>query len=122
MNISPTRTFSPQVKSVVPDYKTKQLPTAYRCKKSSDKKAPGELNYPRCMSIHYKTGNIYITDMSNHRVQVLSYNGDYLFMFSEKMNHPSRYLCISEYSVCYSAWWSLCEYVRARRETNEECW
>ena len=30
MNISPTRTFSPQVKPVVPDYKTKQLPTAYR--------------------------------------------------------------------------------------------
>ena len=67
MNISPTRTFSPQVKSVVPDYKTKQLPTTYRCKKSSDKKAPGELNYPKCMSIHYKTGNIYITDECNHR-------------------------------------------------------
>ena len=64
MNISPTRTFSLQVKSVVPDYKTKQLPTAYRCKKSSDKKVPGELNYPRCMSIHYKTGNIYIADES----------------------------------------------------------
>ena len=39
MNISPTRTFSTQMKSVVPDYKTKQLPTAYRCKKSSDKKS-----------------------------------------------------------------------------------
>ena len=62
MNISPTRTFSPQVKPVVPDYKTKQLPTAYRCKKSSDKKSPGELNVPRCMSIHYKSGNIYIAD------------------------------------------------------------
>ena len=43
MKISSTRTFSPQVKPVIPDYKTKQLPTAYRCKKSSDKKAPGEL-------------------------------------------------------------------------------
>ena len=74
------------------------------------------------MSIHYKTGNIYIADDYNHRVQVFSYNGDYLFMFSEKMNYPSRYLCISEYSVCYTVWWSLCEYVRARRETNEECW
>ena len=52
MIISPTRTFSPHVKSVVPDYKTKQLPTAYRCRKSSDKKAPGELNNPRLMSIH----------------------------------------------------------------------
>ncbi|KAI6658871.1 hypothetical protein LOD99_10928, partial [Oopsacas minuta] len=42
-NISPTRTFPPQVKPVVPDYKAKQLPTAYCCKKSN-KKAPGELN------------------------------------------------------------------------------
>ena len=93
MNISPTRTFSPNVKPVVPDYKTKQLPTAYRCKKSSDKKAPGELNSPSCMSIHYKSGNIYITDENNHRVQVFSYNGDYLFMFSEKMNYP-RGICV----------------------------
>ena len=98
MNISPTRTFFPQVKPVVPDYKTKQLPTAYRCKKSSDKKAPGELNYPTCMSIHYKSGNIYIADENNHRVQVFSYNGDYLFMFSEKMSEP-RGICVFQNTV-----------------------
>ena len=98
MNISPTRTFSPQVKSVVPDYKTKQLPTAYRCKKSSDKKAPGELNNPSCMSIHYKTGNIYIADTYNNRVQVFSYNGDYLFMFSDKMNYPVG-ICVFQNTV-----------------------
>ena len=98
MNMSPTRTFSPQVKPVVPDYKTKQLPTAYRCKKSSDKKSPGELNYPRCMSIHYKSGNIYIADEDNHRVQVFSYNGDYLFMFSEKMNNPVG-ICVFQNTV-----------------------
>ena len=98
MNISPTRTFSPQVKPVVPDYKTKQLPTAYRCKRSSDKKSPGELNSPKCMSIHYKSGNIYIADECNHRVQVFSYNGDYLFMFSEKMNHP-RGICVFQNAV-----------------------
>ena len=98
MNISPTRTFSPQVKPVVPDYKTKQLPTAYRCKKSSDNKAPGELNCPRCMSIHYKSGNIYIADENNNRVQVFSYNGDYVFMFSEKMNIP-RGICVFQNTV-----------------------
>ena len=98
MNISPTRTFSPQVKPVVPDYKTKQLPTAYRCKKSSDKKSPGGMNYPRCMSIHYKSGNIYIADQSNHRVQVFSYNGDYLFMFSEKMCVPLG-ICVFQNTV-----------------------
>ena len=98
MNISPTRTFSPQVKPVVPDYKTKQLPTAYRCKKASDKKSPGELYNPRCMSIHYESGNIYIADQNNHRVQVFSYNGDYLFMFSEKMNYP-RGICVFQNTV-----------------------
>ena len=98
MNMSPTRTFSPHVKPVVPDYKTKQLPTAYRCKKSSDKKTPGELNNPSCMSIHYKSGNIYISDEYNDCVQVFSYNGDYLFMFSEKMNNPIG-ICVFQDTV-----------------------
>ena len=98
MNISPTRTFSLQMKPVVPDYKTKQLPTAYRCKYSSDKKSPGGLNIPRCMSIHYKSGNIYIADGNNQRVQVFSYNGDYLFMFSEKMNYPIG-ICVFQNTV-----------------------
>ena len=107
MNISPTRTFSPQVKPVVPDYKTKQLPTAYRCKKSSDKKSPGELSGPRCMSIHYKSGNIYIADENNHRVQVFSYNGDYLFMFSEKMNYPVG-ICVFQNTVFVTQWGGHC--------------
>ena len=98
MNISPTRTFSPQVKPVVPDYKTKQLPTAYRCKISSDKRSPGELHYRSCMSIHYKSGNIYIADGNNNRVQVFSYNRDYLFMFSEKMYYP-RGICVFQNTV-----------------------
>ena len=98
MNLSPTRTFSTQVKPVVPDYKTKLLPTAYRCKESSDKKSPGELNSPRCMSLHYKSGNIYIAEASNHRVQVFSYNGDYLFMFSEKMSNPIG-ICVFQNTV-----------------------
>ena len=97
-NISPTRTFSPQVKPVVPDYKAKQLPTAYCCKKSSEQKAPGELYNPRGLTVHYKTGNIYIADMFNHRVQVFTCNGDYLFMFNEKMNHPVG-ICITHNRV-----------------------
>ena len=98
MNISPTRTFSPHVKLVVPDYKTKQLPTAYRCKKYSDTKSPGEMYNPRCMSIHYKSGNIYIADQNNNRVQVFSYNGDYLFMFGEKMSIPIG-ICVFQNTV-----------------------
>ena len=97
-NISPTRTFSPQVKPVVPDYRAKQLPTAYCCKKSSEQKAPGELNVPRGIAVHYKTGNIYIADQNNHRVQVFNCNGDYLFKFDEKMNSP-RGICIAQDGV-----------------------
>ena len=96
--ISPISIFPPHVKPVVPDYKTKQLPTAYCCKKSSEQKSPGELNYPRSLAIHYKTGNIYIADSANHCVQVFSCNGDYLFMFSEKMNAPVG-ICISQNKV-----------------------
>ena len=97
-NISPSRTFSPHVKPVVPDYKAKQLPTAYCCKKSSQQKAPGELNNPKCIAVHYITGNIYIADASNHRVQVFTCNGDYLFMFDEKMNCPLG-ICITHNRV-----------------------
>ena len=96
--ISHTSIFPPHVKPVVPDYKTKQLPIAYCCKKSSEQKSPGELKYPRSIAIHYNTGNIYITNTDNHRVQVFSCNGDFLFMFSKKMNE-SKGICISQNKV-----------------------
>ena len=102
--ISPTSIFPPHVKPVVPDYKTKQLPTAYCCKKSSEQKSPGELNNPCGIAIHYKTGNMYIADTYNHRVQVFSCNGEYLFMFSDKMDGPVG-ICICQDKVfvtqCY---------------------
>ena len=96
--IFPISIFPPHVKPVVPDYKTKQLPTAYCCKNSSQQKSPGELNNPRSLAIHYKTGNVYIAELSNHRVQVFSCIGDYLFMFGEKMNGPIS-ICVSQNTV-----------------------
>ena len=44
----PTSIFPPHVKCIVPDYKTKQLPTAYCCK-NSEQKSPGELNTRVCL-------------------------------------------------------------------------
>ena len=105
--ISPTSIFPPHVKPVVPDYKTKQLPTAHCCKKSSKQKSPGELNNPYGIAIHYKTGNIYIADSGYHRVQVFSCNGDYLFMFSKKMNEPVG-ICISQNKVFVTQWSGHC--------------
>ena len=98
---STARTFPPQVKPIVPDYKAKQLPTAYSCKNSTDTKAPGELNGPTGIALHYKTGHIYVADDNNHRVQAFSGNGDYLFMFSEKMNRP-RGICVTRDKVLVS--------------------
>ena len=105
--ISPTSIFPPHVKPVIPDYKTKQLPTAYCCKKPSERKSPGELNNPRSIAIHYKTGNIYIADKDNHRVQVFSCNGEYLFMFSKRMNEPLG-ICISQNKVFVTQWSGHC--------------
>ena len=105
--ITHTSIFPPHVKPVVPDYKTKQLPTAYCCKKSSKQKSPGKLNNPRSLAIHYKTGNIYIADSGNNHVQVFSCNGDYLFMFSEKMNGPVG-ICISQNKMFVTQFWGHC--------------
>ena len=105
--ISSTSIFPPQVKSTVPNYKAKQLPTAYSCKKSSKQKFPGELNCPRSLAIHYNTGNIYIADTNNHRVQVFNRDGNYLFMFNENMDGPVG-ICISQNNVFVTQYTSHC--------------
>ena len=105
--ISPTSIFPPHVKPVVPDYRTKQLPTAYCCKKSSLLNSPGELNYPSSIAIHYKTGNIYLAEFGSNRVQVFRYNGEYVFMFSEMMNSPTG-ICISQNRVFVTQWYGHC--------------
>ncbi|KAI6657869.1 Serine/threonine-protein kinase PknD [Oopsacas minuta] len=96
--IFPAHSFLPQVKPIIPDYKAKQLPIACGCKNDIHKKVPGELNCPRGIAVLNQTGDIYIADYCNHRVQVFSSNGDYLFMFSEKMNYPAG-ICISQNKV-----------------------
>ena len=65
--ISHTSIFPPHMKPVVPDYKTKQLPTAYCCKQSSEQKSPGEAKWPRYMEIHYKTGNNYRGSLPSYK-------------------------------------------------------
>ena len=92
-------TFLPQIKIVIPDYKTKLLPTTYSCKKPTKQNAPRELRCPRSLAIHYQTGNIYIVD--GDRVQVFSSNGDYVFTFDEEMemNEPTGICIASFYKV-----------------------
>ena len=112
--ISPTSIFPPHVKPVVPDYKTKQLPTACCCKKSSKQKSLfrrfnlGEFKSPRSIGIHPETENIYIADKDNNRVQVFSCNGDYLLlMFGEKMDNPVG-ICVYQTKVFVTQLFSHC--------------
>ena len=102
-----SRAFPPQVKVVVPDYKTKHLPTAYSCKISTDQKAPGELSNAAILAIHHKTGQIYVVEESNHRVQVFNYNGESLFIFSEKMWTPAG-ICFINNNVIVTQWNAHC--------------
>ncbi|KAI6659055.1 NHL repeat containing protein [Oopsacas minuta] len=83
-----------QAKPIIPDYKSKQVPIVYSCKNSTSKRS-GEFNSPRCLAVHRKTGNIYVVDRDNDRVQVFTRSLIYLFMFSNQMNLP-RGICIGQ--------------------------
>ena len=74
-NTSLTHSFLHRVKPVVPDYKAKRLPIAYFGRRFTNKKDPGDFNSPRILAIHYQTGNIYIADIDNNRIQVFNHEG-----------------------------------------------
>ena len=59
----------------IPNYAGKQKPIVTVGKQGS---APGELKWPRGVSIELESGHIYVADMYNHRIQIFSQTGDYL--------------------------------------------
>ena len=94
-----SNTFPPGVKPIVPDYDEKCFPTKYlMCEECTKKEAYKKFSEPTSIAIHYRTGDIYIGDMGKDRVQVFNRDGDFLFMFNEKMNQP-RGICISSNKV-----------------------
>ena len=59
----------------------------------------GQLSYPNGVSVHYLTGNIFVAEELNHRVQVFDKYGKYLYKFGDrdgagKMQQP---VCIDFY-------------------------
>ena len=46
------------------------------------------MNNPKSIAVYDKTGHIYIANMNDHRLQVFTCNGEYLFMFNENMSQP----------------------------------
>ena len=55
----------------------------------------GMFNCPFDVAVDYQTGNIYVSEIYNNRVQVFAGNGEYLYKFKDKMNYP-RSIAISE--------------------------
>ena len=94
-----SHTFPPGVKPIVPNYEEKCFPTKYlMCEECTKKEPYRKFHDPTSIAIHYRTGDIYIGDMGKVRVQVFNSDGDFLFMFNEKINQP-RGICVSPKKV-----------------------
>ena len=64
-------------------------------------------NSPFGLAVDYQTGNIYVSDQKNNRVQVFDSNGKYLYKFGDQMNSPLS-IAISENRVFVSQFDSNC--------------
>ena len=70
----------------IPKYAAFQKPIVAVGKQGS---APGNLSTPHAVAIELKSGNIYVADMENHRIQIFSQSGDYLNQFRHQhLNSP----------------------------------
>ena len=94
-----TVTNSTSVVSSLPvvDYEGKVTPVLSIGGTSGGKE--GQFSYPYGVAVHYQTGNIFVADRSNNRVQVFDKDGKYLYKFGDrdgtgKMNSP---FCIAFY-------------------------
>ena len=88
-----TVTNSTSVVSSLPvvDYERKVTPVLSIGGTSGGKE--GQFYHPSGVGMHYQTGNIFVADQSNHRVQVFDKDGKYLYKFGDrdgagKMNTP----------------------------------
>ena len=88
-----TVTNSTSVVSSLPvvDYEGKVTPVLSIGGTSGGKE--GQFSNPYGVAVHYQTGNIFVADQSNNRVQVFDKDGNYLYKFGDrdgsgKMNNP----------------------------------
>ncbi|KAI6654156.1 hypothetical protein LOD99_3001 [Oopsacas minuta] len=62
----------------IPNYSAFQQPVVVVGKRGS---GPGELDWPRGVSIDTESGHIYVADMDNSRIQIFSQEGEHLNQF-----------------------------------------
>ena len=71
----------PDIPPAVPDYAAFRQPSVAVGKKGS---APGELNWPRGVTIEQASGHIYVADRHNSRIQIFSETGECLNQFGDQ--------------------------------------
>ena len=57
----------------------------------------GQFSNPYGVAVHYQTGNIFVADQYNHRVQIFNEDGKYLSKFGDRVGKMNRPLCIAFY-------------------------
>ena len=80
-----TVTNSTSVVSNLPvvDYEGKVTPVLSIGGTSGGKE--GQFSYPNGVAVHYQTGNIFVADCSNHRVQIFDKDGKYSYKFGDRV-------------------------------------
>ena len=85
----------------IPHYYTCHTSIVATGKKGS---APGEVFNPRGVAIHENTHQIFVGDISNHRVVIFSETGEYLYQLGVGQLYGPWGIAIHGDSVCVSCW------------------
>ena len=89
----------------VPDYKEIVNPEFVAFKHTSEQsETVGVFHCPRSIAVDAETGNIYICDCGNDRVQVFNRSFQFLFLFCEEMHRPDG-ICISDGRIYITQNW-----------------
>ena len=78
---------------LIPEYVGRENPILKSCSRGTGK---GMFNYPRGIAIDNQVNEVYISDWSNNRIQVMSLNGEFLRSFTHDQLKEPHGICISE--------------------------
>ena len=80
----------------IPDYSAFQQPNVAVAVQGS---GPGELNWPRGISVSQQSEHIYVADSDNNRIQIFSEKGDHLTQFGDRHLKKPHGILIHQNSI-----------------------
>ena len=78
---------------LIPEYVGRENPILKSCSSGTGN---GKFNNPNRIAIDGKANEVYIADMSNHRIQVMGLNGKFLRSFTHDLLESLYAICLSE--------------------------